>query len=103
MARSFLLTDREELIFGEPTKKLIAIVPDVCSVTVGEPSTDIEFDSVRSTANKRAKVSSTCLICFVTASLGSPEFVDGCFVSVVHPFFKSNDSCFCILEPLQFE
>ena len=59
MARSFLNTDWEELVLGESTEKLITMLPDVFALTVGEPSSDIELDSFRSSANKRSKVAST--------------------------------------------
>jgi len=61
VARSFLNTDWEELEFGESTEKLITIEPDPFTLTVGEPSADIEFDSFASSAHKRTKIAATRL------------------------------------------
>ena len=85
------------------TEKLISIVPDRFSLTVGEASSDIELDSVCSTAHKCAKVSSTCFIRLMTGSFGSSKFRDSCFVSIVHSLLEADDHSFGVFELFDLE
>ena len=59
MARSLLNTDWEIFKLDVFTEKVIWRIPDALALTIGKPSPDIEFDSFRSSAHKRAKVAST--------------------------------------------
>src|SRR5690554_2242441 len=102
MPGSLFHTDLKGLVLNRLVQEMLALLPDLLALGLGESGTNVELDAVGISTDKSAQDTHAMLVLLVGAALREAKCVDLGFVHVVHQFLATNDNRIGMGEALDF-